>query len=150
MDPLTGAVVSILGKYAIDKGATLLKEAGQAVADAAGKLFQKVMDRLKADPTEAKTVERFEKNPEAHAASVAEAVDEKVKSEPEFAAELKTLLEEVQKAERAAGVTITTSNATATASQGGAAVGSISVGGSLSGSVNVQGSGGGTPPEEKK
>ncbi len=148
MDPLTSAIVTILGKYAVDKGASLLKEAGQAAADAAGKLFQKVLDRLKADPTEAKNAERFEKNPEAYQAPIADAVDEKVKSEPDFAAELKALLEEFQKAERAAGVSITTTGATATASSGGAAVGSISIGGSVSGSVTVQGSS--TPSDEKK
>ena len=34
MDPLTLAISTLLGKYAIDKGATLLKEAGQAQDEA--------------------------------------------------------------------------------------------------------------------
>lgn len=32
MDPLTVAIIDVLGKYAIDQGITLLKEAGQAAA----------------------------------------------------------------------------------------------------------------------
>ncbi len=94
MDPLTVAVTTILGKYAIDKGATLLKEAGKAAADAAGKLFQKVIDRLKADPTEAKNADRFEKDPVKHQELMSEVLDEKVKTDPNFRTDLSALLQE--------------------------------------------------------
>jgi hypothetical protein len=103
MDPLTIAVTTILGKYAIDKGATLLKEAGKAAADLAGKLFQKVLDRLKADPAEAKNAERFEKDPAKHQELIGEAIDEQVKADPDFAAELQALVDEFKKS---AGATI--------------------------------------------
>ncbi len=106
MDPLTTAVVTILGKYAIDKGASLLKEAGKGVAEAAGRLFDKVMQRLKADPAEAKNAERFETNPQGYQQPVADAVEDKMKSDPAFAAELKALLEELKRAESAAGIVI--------------------------------------------
>ena len=137
MDPLTSTVVTLLGKYAIDKGASLLKEAGQAAADAAGKLFQKVMDRLKADPAEAKNAERFEQNPEGYQAPVADAVDEKVKSDPDFAAQLQALLEEFDKAQKAAGVSIVNTGSGAVATQGGVAAGAggVAVGGNVSGGI---------------
>jgi hypothetical protein len=101
MDPLTVAVTTILGKYAIDKGATLLKEAGKAAADAAGKLFQRVLDRLKADPAEAKNAERFEKDPQGYAKPIADAVADKVQSDPKFAAELQALVDEFKKSANA-------------------------------------------------
>ena len=137
MDPLTTTVVTILGKYAIDKGATLLKEAGQAVADAAGKLFQKVIERLKADPAEAKNAERFEQNPEAFKPAIEAAVDEKVKADPDFAAQLKALLDEFDAAQKAAGVTIVNTGSGAVATQGGVAVGGDVSGGIILGSGNT-------------
>jgi len=142
MDPLTTTDVTILGKYAIDKGATLLKEAGQAVADAAGKLFQKVIERLKADPAEAKNAERFEQNPEAFKPAIEAAVDETVKADPGFAAQLKALLDEFDAAQKAAGVMIVNTGSGAVASQGGVAAGAggVAVGGNVSGGI-ILGSG---------
>jgi uncharacterized lipoprotein YddW (UPF0748 family) len=98
MDPIATAVATILGKYAIDKGATLVKEAGKSAAEAAGKLFERVMNRLKADPAEAKNAERFEKEPEKHQELIGEVLDEQLKSDPNFRAELQALLAELQKA----------------------------------------------------
>ncbi|HLF25603.1 MAG TPA: hypothetical protein VJG32_04655 [Anaerolineae bacterium] len=139
MDPLTTTVVSVLGKYAIDKGASLLKEAGQAAAAAAARLFQKVMERLKADPGEAKNAERFEKNPEAFKAPVEVALDEQVQADPDFAAQLKALLGEYEKA---ASVSIANTGSGAVATGGGVAAGAggIAVGGNVSGGI-IQGSG---------
>ena len=94
MDPLTIAVTTILGKYAIDKGAALIKEAGQAAANVAGKLFQKVIDRLKADPAESKNADRFVQDPIKHQQLIGEVIDEKIKADPQFAAELQALVEE--------------------------------------------------------
>ncbi len=98
MDPITFAVTTILGKYAIDKGATLIKEAGQAAADAAAKLFQKVIDRLKSDPAEARNADRFEKEPVKHQELMGEVIGEQVKADPDFAAELQTLVDEFNQA----------------------------------------------------
>ena len=139
MDPLTTAVVTILGKYAIDKGASLLKEAGKGVADAAGRLFDKVMQRLKADPAEAKNAERFETNPQGYEQPVADAVEEKMKSDPSFAAELKALLDAFAAAQKTAGVTIVNTGSGAVATQGGAAAGAggVAVGGNVSGGIVV-------------
>lgn len=147
MDPFTAAVVTVLGKYAIDKGATLLKEAGQAAADASARLFHKVMERLKADPVEAKNVERFEKNPEGYKQPIADAVEEQIKADPDFAAQLKALLEEIERAERTAGMSMMTSHVTARASTDSLAIGSISIGGSVGGGIEIQG---GSPTAPQK
>jgi hypothetical protein len=98
MDPLTQQIVDVLTKYAIDKGVTLATEAGQAAVDAAARLFRKVLDRLKQDPTEAKNAQRFEDNPAGYAAPIADAVDQALKADPDFAAELKALLSEYRQA----------------------------------------------------
>jgi len=145
MDPLTSAVVAVIGKYAVDKGATLLKEAGQAAVEAAAKLFEKVIGRLRADPAEAKNAERFEKNPDEFKAPVAASVEEKMQAEPDFAAEIKKLFEEFQRAAGAAGVSQVSTGSTATASQGSTAVGSIQVGGDVAGGINI---GSGSKPKD--
>ncbi len=98
MDPLTQEIVDVLAKYAIDRGVTLAKEAGQAAVDAAAKLFHKVIDRLKQDPAEAKNADRFENNPEGYKTPIADALDEKLRAEADFAAEVQALLNQYQRA----------------------------------------------------
>ncbi len=97
MDPLTQQVVDVIAKYALDKGATLAKEASQAAVEAAAKLLRKVIDRLKQDPAEAKNAERFENNPAGYKAPVADALDEQMKTDADFAAEVKALLSQYQR-----------------------------------------------------
>jgi hypothetical protein len=133
MEPLTGIIMTVLGKYAIDKGVGLIKEAGKAAADVAGKLFAKVMEKLKADPGEARNAERYEKDPKTFEAPVAAAVDEKIKADPNFAQELQQLVEQFK---QAGGASLIASNITATASGGGTAVGNIQVGGNA-GNISI-------------
>jgi len=137
MDIIVTAIATILGKYAIDKGATLLREGGEAVVKAAGNLFMKVMTRLKADPSEAKNAERFEQNPEAFKPAVEAAVADQMKADPNFAAELKKLLEDFDQAQKTAGVTIVNTGSGAVATQGGVAAGAggVAVGGNVSGGI---------------
>ena len=146
MDPLAAAISTILGKYAIDKGATLLKEAGNAAADKAAELFQKVMDRLKADPSEAKNAQRFEENPEGYRTVIADAVKDKLATDPNFAAEVKALVEQFTQVAGPAGASILNLGSGAIATQGGVAAGQggaaagpggIAVVGTLSGSANI-------------
>jgi len=146
MDPLTTAVTTLLGQYAIDKGVTLIKEAGQAAANVAAKLFEKVLARLKADPAEAKNADRFEQNPAGYAAPLADAVDEKLKSDPNFAAEIRQLLAEFEGARVIHGDVIDQSGSGAIATNGGVAAGaggaaasggSIAIVGTVSGQVSV-------------
>ncbi len=96
MDPLTQQTIDVLTKYAIDKGLTLANEVGQTAVDVAAKLFRAVLDRWKQDPAEVRNAERFENNPTGYAAPLADAVEEALKADPNFAAELKTLLSEYQ------------------------------------------------------
>lgn len=137
IDPLTMVVVDILGKYVIDKGATLLKEVGQSAAQAASLLFEKVVARLKADPAEARNAERFEQNPEGYRTPVAEALAEKVKNDSDFAAQLAALLEDYKKAM----IAIDTSNINigAAATQGSAAAGErgVAVVGNVQGGISI-------------
>ena len=137
IDPLTMVVVDILGKYVIDKGATLLKEVGQSAAQAASLLFEKAMARLKADPAEARNVERFEQNPEGYRTPVAEAIAEKVKNDADFAAQLTALLEDYEKAV----ITVDTSNVNigVAATQGSAAAreGGAAIVGNVNGGISI-------------
>jgi hypothetical protein len=95
MELVIANVVAVLGKYVIDKGAEFINEGKQAAADAARQLFDAVMDRLKADPAEAKNAERFETNPEGYKAPVNDAIVEEVKRDPAFGAQLEALLEQL-------------------------------------------------------
>jgi hypothetical protein len=98
MDPIVSAVVTVLGKYAIDKGVELTKEAGPKAAEAAGKLFQQVVARFRKNPADAQNLERFEQKPESYQAPVADALEMHLKTDPAFAAEIKRLLAQYQTA----------------------------------------------------
>jgi hypothetical protein len=106
MEPLAVAVATVLGKYAIDQGATLLKEAGEAAVAVAGRLFQKVIDRLKADPTETKNADRFVKNPADYQTAVADALNEQMQSDAQFTAEVQALMHEYGQAYTSSGSSI--------------------------------------------
>ena len=138
IDPLTMLVVNVLGKYVVDKGATLLKEAGQAAAQAASQLCEYVLTRLKADPAEAKNTEHFEKNPEGYKTHVTDAIAANMKSDPDFATQLSDLLQQYQKAVSSNESAIkATSGVVAT--QGGiaAGVGGVAVAGNVAGGITI-------------
>jgi hypothetical protein len=139
IDPLIMLVVDVLGKYVIDKGATLLKEAGQAAVQAAAQLFQQVMNRLKADPAEAKNVERFEKNPRDYQAAIAEALAEKMKNDPEFASQIAALLDDYKKAVHSVDTSSIKVGSGAIAMQGGIAAGEggVAVDGNVQGGITL-------------
>jgi len=139
IDPLTMLVVDVLGKYVIDEGATLLKEAGQSAVQAAAKLFEQVMNRLKADPAEAKNAERFEQNPEAYQAPMADALAEKVENDPDFAGLLAKLLEDYKKAVQAVDRSSIKVGSGAVAMQGGVAAGEggVAVTGNVDGGISM-------------
>lgn len=139
IDPLTMLIVDVLGKYVIDEGATLLKEAGQSAAQAAAQLFEQVMARLKADPVEAKNAERFEQNPEGHKVPMADSITEKVKSDPDFAMQLTALMEDYKRASNAVDASSIKVGSGAVAMQGGVAAGEggIAVSGDIRGGINI-------------
>lgn len=139
IDPLVVVIVNVLGKYVIDKGATLVREAGQAAAQAAYQLAEFVLTRLKDNPADAKNAQRFEENPKGYQVPVADAVAEKMKSDPEFAAQLLALLEEYKRATSSSGATNINVSSGAVATQGGIAAGpgSVAVGGNVEGEITV-------------
>jgi len=129
--------MGVLTQFAADQGAEILKKAGQATADVAGKVFNSVMNKLKGDPRFGWIAEQFAKDPETYKAPVADAVEEQIKTDPNFAAEMKALLESFDMAQKAAGVTIVNTGSGAVATQGGVAAGAggIAVGGDVSGDI---------------
>ena len=137
IDPLTILVVDILGKYVVDKGATLVKEAGQSAAQAASQLFGKAMARLKADPAEARNAERFEQNPEGYRIPVAEAIAEKVKNDSDFAAQLTALLEDYKKAIITVDTSNVNTNVSATQGSAAAGKGGVAVVGNVQGGISI-------------
>ena len=137
IDPLTMVVVDILGKYVIDKGATLLKETGHSAAQAASQLFEKAMARLKADPAEARNAERFEQNPEGYRTPVAEAIAEKVKNDSDFAAQLTALLEDYKKAIITVDTSNVNTNVSATQGSAAAGKGGVAVAGNVQGGISI-------------
>lgn len=137
IDPLTMLVVDILGKYVVDKGATLLKEAGHSAAQAASQLFEKAMARLKADPAEARNAERFEQNPEGYRIPVAEAIAEKVKNDSDFAAQLTALLEDYKKAIITVDTSNVNTNVSATQGSAAAGKGGVAVVGNVQGGISI-------------
>ena len=138
MDPLIMVAVDVLGKYVIDQGATLLKEAGQSAVQAAAKLFEQVMNRLKADPAEAKNAERFEQNPETYQVPIADALAEKVKNDPDFAAQLAALLKDYEQALNTGATRIKVGKG-AVAMQGSVAAGAggVAVAGNVQGGITL-------------
>ena len=92
MDPLTASVVIILGKYAIDKGASLAKEVGPKAVELAGQLFVTVMSRLRESEKTKRYADDYEADPETFEKPVAKALDAEVQADPSFAAELRDLL----------------------------------------------------------
>lgn len=143
-DPITASVVIILGKYAIDKGATLAREAGPAAAKKAGELLQTALAYLRRDPTKQVIADRYEQNPEKAAPLLEDDLNEAVQADADFAAQLQALLAQYEEAAKAHAAATGTSYS-ATVKGGGAvaqgpgatAVGQrgVYVGGSVSGSV---------------
>ncbi len=101
MDPITVTVVTILGKYALDKGVELGKAVGPKALDTAKEMFGMVLERVrKVDPRGEVIAEEFEADPETYEKPLAKKVEAVVEDYPDFAAELKARLEEYKEATR--------------------------------------------------
>jgi len=139
IDALTLLVVDVLGKYVVDKGATLLDEVGQTAAQAASQLYALVRGRLKGDPADARIATRFEENPEGYRIPVADAITEKAESDPDFAAQLSALLEEYKKASSLSNLPSIDAESGVIALQGGIAAGQggVAVAGNLKGGITI-------------
>ncbi len=139
IDPFIMLIVDVLGKYVVDKGATLVKEAGQAAAQAASKLYELVLARLKQDPADAKNAEHFEQNPDGYQIPIADSINEKLKSDPEFGTQLLEILEEYKKAIRSSTTTNINAESGVVATQGGIAAGpgGVAVAGNVKGDITI-------------
>jgi hypothetical protein len=138
IDALPLVVVDILSKYIVDKGATLLDEVGQTAVQAASQLYALVRGRLKGDPADARIATRFEENPEGYRIPVADAITEQMDSDPDFAAQLSTLLQEYKKAASLHVSAIKVASG-AVATHGGIAAGEggVAVAGNVAGGINI-------------
>jgi hypothetical protein len=146
MELIVAQVVAVLGKYALDRGTELLKQAGQAAADAAGELYRTVLDRLKADPAEAKTAERFEKNPDDFAKGVEAALTELVETDKAFATQLEALMTRLETSAPPGAVQMYVSGSGAAASGNAAAAGERGAAATTGGHATVYNAG--PPPRE--
>jgi hypothetical protein len=82
MEPLSATVAAIVTGFLTKGAAALGQQVGEAAADAARTLAQAVLDRLKADPAEQRTVERYEADPEALEPAVEAAIDDAMAMDP--------------------------------------------------------------------
>lgn len=123
MEIVVAEVVAILGRYAIDKGEALLKDAGQAAADAARNLYDTVIARLKDDPATKVIAEGFETKPDGYQQPVEDALQKKVDADPALAAQLQALMESLKHATPAAMWSILVSGSGAVAIDHSNAVG---------------------------
>jgi hypothetical protein len=138
MDPLTMLVVEVLGKYVVDRGATLLGEVGQTAAQAASQLCALVFSRMKSDPAETRIATRFEENPEGYRVPIADVIAEKAESDPDFVAQLTALLQDYQKAASLHALAIEVKSG-AVATHGGIAAGAggVAVAGNVAGGITI-------------
>jgi hypothetical protein len=146
MDPITGTIVIVLGKYALDKGVELGKEVGPKALEKAKEMFQVVIDRITQKKPE--TAAEFPNDPETYQKPMEKALDAEIAADPDLAAELKALLAQYEEAAKAhAAATGQTYEALlegsgAIAQGAGAAAagaGGVAVSGSVGGDVHVGG-----------
>ena len=105
MDPISMTVASIITGFLVRAAGGVTETVETAVTDAARTIAQTVLDRLKADPAEAKTVERYEREPEKLEPSIAVAINDLVTRDEALKTQLDALLQGYEQAkERAGGV----------------------------------------------
>lgn len=119
MEPLSATVAAIVTGFLTKGASEVAKQVGEAASHAAQTLAQAVLDRLRTDPKEERTVERYEGDPAAQQPALEAAVADLVAADAAFAAQLEQLVSAYREAS--------------------GDVSTISIGGSVGGSV-VQGS----------
>lgn len=112
-DPLTLTVVTILGKYAIDAGATLARQAGPAAASKAGQLFKAALDQLRQKPEGQVIAAGFESKPEVYAKPLEDQLETATQADPAFKEQLAALLAGYQAESATFQATLTGSGAIA-------------------------------------
>ena len=92
MEPLSATVAAIVTGFLAKGAAAIAQQVGEAASNAAQTLAQAVLDRLKADPLEERTVERYEQDPEAQQPAIEAAIKDLVATDEAFAARLQELV----------------------------------------------------------
>ena len=96
MDPITISVVTILGKYALDKGVELGKAVGPKALDTAKEMFGMVLARVRQEPRGEVIADEFEEDPETYEKPLAKKVEAATDNDADFAKELQVLYERFQ------------------------------------------------------
>lgn len=139
IEAITMITVDVLGKFVLDNGATLLKEAGRSAVQIASQLYELIMTHLQADPVDAENAERFEKNPEGYQVPVSDAIAERLIEDPNFSNQLSLLIERYREAANAFTESNLEVDSGAIATQGGVAAGagSVAVAGNVKGKITI-------------
>lgn len=141
-DPLTASIIIILGKYALDKGATLLKEVGPQAAAKAGDMLKTALDYLRRDPKGAVVADEFTEDSQTYAKPLEKKLTEAIQRDPELEKLLRKLLAEYKSAAKTYAptyqVALSGSGAIAHGDEATAAgERAVIVGGKVSGSINT-------------
>jgi hypothetical protein len=96
MDPITISVVTILGKYALDKGVELGKAVGPKALDTVKEMFGMVLARVRQEPHGEVIADEFEEDPETYEKPLAKKVEAAADDDTDFAQQLKALYERFQ------------------------------------------------------
>jgi hypothetical protein len=148
MDALSASIVTILGKYALDKGVELGKEVGPKALDTAKEMFTVALDHLRGNPDGEVIARKFEQKPQAYEKSLEDELGEAVQTDPEFASKLQKLLAQYDAAAKehakAAGTTYNAAlNGSGAIAQGDGATalgaGALNIGGNVQGGIIVTG-----------
>lgn len=146
MDPITSSIITVLGKYVVDKGVELGQEVGQKAVGAVKEMLQLVLERIGKQKPE--TAAEFPQDPETYQKPMEKALAAEVSADQAFAAQLKELFAKYEEAaQEHATATGTVYRAVLKGSgaiaQGEGAVaagaGGIAIGGSVEGGVHVGG-----------
>jgi hypothetical protein len=97
MDPVTigTAVVTILTPYVADAGKELVKTVGEAGVEKTRELLQWLKGRFAGDPVATTDLSRFEKDPAGYAKPLQDTIENTIKEDPAFAAEISTRITEL-------------------------------------------------------
>jgi hypothetical protein len=96
MDPITISVVTILGKYALDKDVELGKAVGPKALDTVKEMFGMVLARVRQELRGEVIADEFEENPETYEKPLAKKVEAAADDDADFARELQALYERFQ------------------------------------------------------
>jgi hypothetical protein len=99
MDPLIVSIVTLLGKYALDKGVALGEAVGPQALETVRSMFGMVLAKVR--KTDPRTADKFPENPEGYEAPMQDVLQETLEADPDFAEALKAHLETYQEAAKA-------------------------------------------------